>query len=68
MPRDALAADCSALALAVVALALFNALSCAGLLACCFLVLAVTLDPTCARAARTLRTVRTFRITSSTSL
>jgi hypothetical protein len=65
MPRDALAADCSALALAVVALALFNALSCAGLLACCFLVLAVTLDPTSARAVRTLRT---FRITSSTSL
>lgn len=62
MQRDALAADCSALALVVVALALFNALSCTALLACFFLVLAVTLDPTCVRA------VRAFRITSSTSL
>jgi hypothetical protein len=65
MPRDALAADCSALALFVITLALFNALSCAALLACFCLVLAVTLDPTCARAVRTLRA---FRITSPTSL
>lgn len=65
MPRDALAADCSALALLVITLALFNALSCAALLACFFLVLAVTLDPTSVRAAGA---VRAFRITSPTSL
>ena len=60
MPRDALAADCSALALFVITLALFNALSCAALLACFCLVLAVTLDPSCVRAAGA---VRAFRIT-----
>ena len=65
MPRDALAADCSALALVVVALTLFDALSCAALLACSCLVLAVTLDPTSVRAARA---VRAFRVTSPPAL
>lgn len=65
MSREAPTPDCSALALLVLALALFDALSCAALLACSCLVLAVTLDPTSVRAARA---VRAFRVTSPPAL